>query len=215
MFWRSPSRFFFCPSVFVGHSSRIFLIDISILPISFTSLHIFILLWKLKQELEIEIDSLLRLSNVLIALEDSFRWNTTESRREVLRDFYFLDPIPEVIPPFVNEKDFPLEQGRIHGIRCVHARTASNFGRKRLFCRISTRVWPTDRQTDGRTDRRMDGRTDRPTYRDARTHLKSHPTLRRRLRMRQAKSCALRLLIAAASLDTSFVCLSSGDGRKA
>ena len=32
------------------------------------------------------------------------------------------------------------QQGRIHGIRCVHARTASNFGRKQYFCWISTRV---------------------------------------------------------------------------
>ena len=31
----------------------------------------------------------------------------------------------------------------------------------------------TDRRTDGRTDRRTDGRTDTPSYRDARTHLKS------------------------------------------
>ena len=32
---------------------------------------------------------------------------------------------------------------------------------------------PTDRPTDGPTDRRTDGRTDTPSYRDARTHLKS------------------------------------------
>ena len=50
---------------------------------------------------------------------------------------------------FIKEKK---EQGRIHGIRCVLARNASNFGRKRHFCRISTRVWPTDGPTDGRTD---------------------------------------------------------------
>ena len=59
---------------------------------------------------------------------------------------------------FVGERE--KERGRIPGIRCVLARTASNFGRKRYFCRISTRVWPTD------------GRKDTPSYRDARTHLK-------------------------------------------
>ena len=31
----------------------------------------------------------------------------------------------------------------------------------------------TDQQTDGRTDGPMDRRTDRPSYRDARTHLKT------------------------------------------
>ena len=56
------------------------------------------------------------------------------------------------------------KQGRIHGIRCVHAR----FGQKRHFRTVSTRVWP--------TDRRKDGRTNTPSYRDARTHLKT-PTL--------------------------------------
>jgi len=60
------------------------------------------------------------------------------------------------------------KQGRIHGIRCVLARTASRFGQKRWFCKVSTRVWPTDQRMDGRTDRR----TDTPSYRDARTHLK-------------------------------------------
>ena len=50
-------------------------------------------------------------------------------------------------------------------------------------CRISP--WPktakkrgfrtgvTDRPTNGRMDRRTDGRTDRPSYKDARTHLKT------------------------------------------
>ena len=33
-----------------------------------------------------------------------------------------------------------LEQGRIHGIRCVLARTVSSFGQKRDFCIVSTRV---------------------------------------------------------------------------
>jgi len=61
------------------------------------------------------------------------------------------------------------QQGRIHGIRCVPARTASNFGRKRHFWRISIRVWPTDRRTNLWTD----GRTDTPFYRDPRTHLKT------------------------------------------
>ena len=32
------------------------------------------------------------------------------------------------------------EQGQVHSIRCVLARTASNFGQKRHFCRISTPV---------------------------------------------------------------------------
>ena len=48
-----------------------------------------------------------------------------------------------------------IEQGRIHGIRCVLARTDSNFDQKRHFCMVSTRVWPTDwpsdRPTDGQT----------------------------------------------------------------
>ena len=61
------------------------------------------------------------------------------------------------------------EQGWIHGIRCVLARTGSSFSQKRHFCMVSTRVWPTDRPMDGR----MDGRTDIPSYRDARTHVKS------------------------------------------
>ena len=33
-----------------------------------------------------------------------------------------------------------LKQGRIHGIRCVLARTGSSFGPKRLFCIVSTRA---------------------------------------------------------------------------
>ena len=45
------------------------------------------------------------------------------------------------------------------------------------FLRNSTRVWrtdgPTDGPTDRRTDGRTDGRTDTPSYRDARTHLKT------------------------------------------
>ena len=46
-------------------------------------------------------------------------------------------------------------QGRIHGIRCVHACTASNFGRKPHFLQdLNSCV------TDGWTDRQMDGRTD-------------------------------------------------------
>ena len=40
-----------------------------------------------------------------------------------------------------------------------------NFGQKRRFWSISTRLWRTDRPTDGRTDT--------PSYRDARTHLKT------------------------------------------
>ena len=36
------------------------------------------------------------------------------------------------------------------------------------------RYGPTDRRTDGRTD----GRTDRPSYRDARTHLKTKEILK-------------------------------------
>ena len=35
---------------------------------------------------------------------------------------------------------FHVEQGRIHGIRCVLARTDSRFGQKLLFCMVSTRV---------------------------------------------------------------------------
>ena len=33
---------------------------------------------------------------------------------------------------------------------------------------------PIDGRTDGRTDQGTDGRTDRPSYRDARTHLKTY-----------------------------------------
>ena len=32
------------------------------------------------------------------------------------------------------------KQGRIHGIRCVLARTNNSFGRKQHFCMVSTRV---------------------------------------------------------------------------
>ena len=46
------------------------------------------------------------------------------------------------------------KQGRIHGIRCVLARTDSSFGRKRHFCMVST-----DGPTDGQTDGRIVGRT--------------------------------------------------------
>ena len=62
-------------------------------------------------------------------------------------------------------------------IRCVLARTDSSFGQKLDFGLVSTRVWPTDGRTDGRTDRPTDGRTDTPSYRDARTHLKSYANL--------------------------------------
>ena len=37
-----------------------------------------------------------------------------------------------------------VKQGRIHGIRCVLARTEGSFGQKGHFCMVSTRVWPTD-----------------------------------------------------------------------
>ena len=63
------------------------------------------------------------------------------------------------------------EQGWIHGIRCVLARTGSSFSQKRTWtwtCMVSTLVWP----TDGWMDQRTDGPADIPSCRDARTHLK-------------------------------------------
>ena len=42
------------------------------------------------------------------------------------------------------------------------------------FCDLKkTRYRPTDGRTDGRTDGQTDGWTDTPSYRDARTHLKT------------------------------------------
>ena len=46
---------------------------------------------------------------------------------------------------------------------------------------------PTDGPTDGRTDRPTDGRTDIPSYRDARTHLKTQSTSNRL----RARLCSL------------------------
>ena len=57
---------------------------------------------------------------------------------------------------------------RIHGVRCVLARTDSSFGKNWHFCMVLTCGWP----MGGWMDRRTDGRTDTPSYRDARTHLK-------------------------------------------
>ena len=50
-----------------------------------------------------------------------------------------------------------------------HTLTYLHFAQKWHFFEISTRVWLTDGRMDGRTDRRMDI----PSYRDARTHLKT------------------------------------------
>ena len=58
-----------------------------------------------------------------------------------------------------------MKQGRIHDIRCVlilHYAIFSDFYKS-----------VTDGPTDGPTDGRTDGRTDTPSYRDARTHLKT------------------------------------------
>ena len=44
-------------------------------------------------------------------------------------------------------------------IRCVLARTDSNFRQKQHICMVSTRVWRTDRWTDRRTEWWTDGHT--------------------------------------------------------
>ena len=60
-----------------------------------------------------------------------------------------------------------------------HTLTYLHFAQKWHFFEISTRVWLTDGRTDGRTD----GQTDTPSYRDARTHLKTWISLRITFRM--------------------------------
>ena len=57
-----------------------------------------------------------------------------------------------------------IKQGRIHGIRCILARTDSSLGRKRHFCIVSARVWPTNGQTDGPMYGPMYGPTDGRTH---------------------------------------------------
>ena len=67
--------------------------------------------------------------------------------------------------PYAVNSCIEKKQGRKHGVKCVLARTDSNFGQKWHFRMVSTHVWPTDGRTDRWTDRRTDGRT------DGRTHL--------------------------------------------
>ena len=52
--------------------------------------------------------------------------------------------------------------------------TRPNTRHKMRLARVWEKALPTYGRTDGRIDGRTDGRTDRPSYRDARTHLKTY-----------------------------------------